>query len=91
MRLTVGSPEMKARWDWNASLAYKYVESDAVVDGLTDSDFGLGGTNLKGFILGGNLQLAKNVKAGMRWMSADSIAGAPFSEDTFLVDLIARF
>lgn len=90
-RVTVGTPKLAKRWDWNASLAYKYVESDAVVDAFTDSDFGMGGTNLKGFILGGNLALAKNVWAGVRWMSADSIAGAPYSNDTFLLDLNARF
>lgn len=90
-RVTVGTPKLAERWDWQASLAYKYVESDAVVDGLTDSDFGLGGTNLKGFILGADMALARNVWTGFRWMSADSIAGAPFSIDTVLVDLTARF
>ena len=34
--------------DWNAGIGYRYVESDAVVDGFCDSDFGGGGTNLKG-------------------------------------------
>lgn len=90
-RITVGTPKLAKRWDWNASLAYKYVESDAVVDGLTDSDFGLGGTNLKGFILGGNLALTKNVWTSLRWMSADSIAGSSFSVDTVMLDLTGRF
>ena len=91
MRLTVGTPALAQRWDWNASLAYKYLESDAVVDGLTDSDFGMGGTNLKGFVLGGNLALAKNVWTSLRWMSADSIAGAPYSVDSVQADLTAKF
>lgn len=91
MRLTVGTPQLAERWDWNASLAYKYLESDAVVDGFTDSDFGMGGTNLKGFILGGNLVLAKNVWTTLRWLSADSIAGAPYSVDAVQADLTARF
>jgi hypothetical protein len=91
LRLTVGSPALRKRWDWQTSLAYKYVETDAVVDGLTDSDFGLGGTNLKGFLLGGDLALARNVSTSLRWMSADNIASAPFSVDTVQVDLKARF
>ncbi|MDY0242300.1 MAG: putative porin [Rhodospirillaceae bacterium] len=90
-RVTVGTPKLAKRWDWSASLAYKYVESDAVVDAFTDSDFGMGGTNLKGFILGGKLALAKNVWAGAHWMSADSISGGSYSNDLFLLDLNARF
>ncbi|SEH65944.1 putative porin [Magnetospirillum fulvum] len=91
MRLTVGKPKLAERWDWSVNLAYKYLESDAVVDGLADSDFGMGGTNLKGTILGGSLALGKNVWTGLRWMSADSIAGQPFSVDTVQADITARF
>ncbi|SEH32936.1 putative porin [Magnetospirillum fulvum] len=91
MRLTVGKPKLAERWDWSVNLAYKYLESDAVVDGLTDSDFGMGGTNLKGTILGGSLALGKNVWTGLRWMSADSISGAPYSVDTVQADISARF
>lgn len=91
MRLTVGKPKLAERWDWSASLAYKYLESDAVVDGLADSDFGMGGTNLKGTIVGGTLALGKNVWTGLRWMSAESIAGQPFSVDTVQADITARF
>ena len=40
-------PEITKRWDWNVSLAYKYVESDAVLDALNDPDFHLGGTNAR--------------------------------------------
>jgi hypothetical protein len=91
LRITVGTPALTKLWDWNASLAYKYIESDAVVDAFNDSDFGMGGTNLKGFIVGGNLAFNKNIWASVRWMSADSIAGAPYSNDTILVDLNAKF
>jgi hypothetical protein len=91
LRVTVGTPALAKLWDWNVSLAYKYIESDAVVDAFNDSDFGLGGTNLKGFIVGGNLAFNKNIWASVRWMSADAIAGAPYSNDTVLVDLNAKF
>ena len=49
----IGKPALETLWDWQAGIGYRYVESDAVVDGFTDSDFGGGGTNVQGFTLGG--------------------------------------
>ncbi len=90
-RLTVGNKEIKHLWDWNAHVGYKYLESDAMVDAFVDSDFGLGGTNLKGYFIGGNLGLGENVWASVRWMSANGIAGLPYAVDVVQVDLNARF
>ncbi|UTD29749.1 putative porin [Bradyrhizobium sp. WD16] len=90
-RVTVGSREIKHLWDWNVHAGYKYLESDATLDAFVDSDFGLGGTNLKGYFLGGNLGLSENVWATMRWMSANNIAGNPYAVDVLQVDLNARF
>ncbi|PWR24647.1 putative porin [Zavarzinia aquatilis] len=90
-RLTLGSEQVRQRWDWNLRFAYKYLESDSVVDGFTDSDFGLGGTNLEGYVFGGALGLADNVALSLRWQSADSLAGAPYSADVLQADLNARF
>lgn len=89
--LGLGDETLAHRWDWNFNLGYKYVESDAVVDAFTDSDFGLGGTNLKGFIVGANLALASNVWTRVRWMSADTVAGPPYSTDIVQVDLNVKF
>ncbi len=90
-RFTVGYPKLESRGEWNLSVAYKYLESDAVLDGLADSDFGLGGTNLKGFIVGGGLALSSQVSAGLRWMSADSIAGPKYTVDVVQFDIATRF
>lgn len=90
-RLTVGNKEVRRLWDWNAHVGYKHLESDAMVDAFVDSDFGLGGTNLKGYFVGANLGLAENVWASARWMSANSIAGVPYAVDIFQLDLNARF
>jgi hypothetical protein len=90
-RITVGKPQFKELWDWSVFASYKYLESDAVIDAFNDSDFGLGGTNLKGYIIGGALSLGPNVWTTARWMSANSIAGAPFAVDLFLLDLHGRF
>lgn len=72
-KIMVGMPKLAQRHDWNASLTYRYLGSDAMVDAFTDSDFGLGGTNLKGYILGLNYGLDPNAYLGLRWMSAESI------------------
>lgn len=91
LAFTVGKPALEQLWDWQAGVGYRYVESDAVVDAFTDSDFGGGGTNVQGFTLGGNLALSKSVRAGLRWMSSDEIAGPPLSSDILQIDLNAKF
>lgn len=90
-RLTIGHLELKQLWDWNVFLTYKYLQSDATVDAFPDPDFGLGGTNLKGYIVGANLGLSPNVWIEGRWFSATSIAGPPYAVDSLLIDLNARF
>ena len=90
-RVTVGDRVIKRLWDWNVHAGYKYLESDATIDAFVDSDFGLGGTNLKGYFVGGNIGLSDNVWASLRWMSANNIAGLPYSVDVLQVDLNAKF
>lgn len=90
-QLKVGSGALQKRWDWDAGVSYRYVESDAVIDGFCDSDFGLGGTNLKGFAVGANLALSRNVFIGARWMSATGIAGPQFKCDILQIDINSRF
>ena len=90
-RLTVGDKELRKLWDWNAYVGYKWLESDAVIDAFTDSEFGLGGTNLKGYFVGARLALGPSVWLSAKWMSANQVAGAPYAVDIFLLDLNARF
>jgi hypothetical protein len=90
-RLTVGYRELNHWGDWNVHVGYKRLDSDAVIDAFTDSDFGLGGTNLKGYFLGANFGINANVWLSARWMSANQAAGAPYAVDVGLVDLNARF
>jgi hypothetical protein len=87
----IGSGALQKRWDWDLGVSYRYVESDAVIDGFCDSDFGGGGTNLKGYAVGGNLALSKNVFLGARWLSATGIAGPTYKADILQLDLNARF
>jgi hypothetical protein len=90
-RITIGKPEIRHLWDWNVHGGYKYLQSDATIDAFVDSEFGLGGTNLKGYFFGANLGLGDNVWATMRWMSANNIAGLPYAVDILQLDLNARF
>ena len=81
-----------AKWgEWNVEASYRYLESDAVLDSLTDSDFHLGGTNTKGYTIGGTLGLFKNVSVGGRWLSANAISGPPLAIDVLQIDLQAAF
>ncbi|MBV9627716.1 MAG: putative porin [Xanthobacteraceae bacterium] len=90
-RVTVGNTEIKHLWDWNVHAGYRYLQSDATVDAFTDPDFGLGGTNLKGYFIGGNLGLSENVWMTLRWMSANNISGSPYAVDVLQADLNAKF
>lgn len=98
-RLTVGKLDLgfgegawtAQRGDWAAHIGYRDIESDAVIDGFADSDFGLGGTNAKGWIAGANYGVARNTLIGLRWMSTDEVAGPPLSVDRLFIDLQTRF
>jgi hypothetical protein len=77
--------------DWQVSLGYKRVEADAVLDGFNDSDFHLGGTDTKGWLLGANYGIDKNAWLSARYFSADSITGLPLAIDVLLLDFNAKF
>lgn len=89
--LRVGRAALEKRGDWSLGLNYRYVESDAVVDGFNDSDFGGGGTNLKGYTISGSLALSQRVALGLRWMSANEIVGPQFKQDVFQIDVNGKF
>ncbi|MBY6239905.1 putative porin [Methylosinus sp. Sm6] len=88
---TVGHKDIRHLWDWNVFGGYKYLGSDAMVDAFVDADFGLGGTNLKGYFLGGNLGVGENVWLALRWMSANNISGSPYAADVLHLDLNGKF
>jgi hypothetical protein len=77
--------------DWMVSFGYKRIEADSVLDSFTDSNFGLGSTNAKGWVLMGNYGIDKNTWLGARYLTSDSISGLPFSADVLLIDINGRF
>ena len=91
LRAEFGRPKFEKRGDWSTWVDYRYVESDAMPDAFTDSDFGGGGTNFEGFSLGASVALSRRVRMAARWMSTSEIAGPPLSHDIFMFDFTAEF
>jgi hypothetical protein len=91
--LKVGKVALAKRWDWNIGVNYRRVESDSVVDGFVDSDFGASaaGTNLKGYTLNGALAVSSRVWLGLHWMSASQLVGPVLKSDVFQMDLNGKF
>lgn len=90
IRLDVGDQEIRRFKDWSAIVAYRYMQRDAVLDAFTDTIFHQGGTDAKGWMIGGNYGLAKNTWLMFRWFNTESIDGPPLNIDTATLDLNVR-
>lgn len=91
LQTRIGDLKIKSAGQWNVFFGYKWVQSDAVVDAFTDADFNAGGTNTKGYYIGGNLGFSKNAWLTARFMSSQQITGLPFSVDIAQIDVNTRF
>jgi len=87
----IGTIDPRKAGQWNAFAGYRYLETDAVLDALTDSDFHLGGTNAKGYFVGGGYAVRDNVRISGKWMSANEISGPPLAIDVLQIDLQVNF
>jgi len=90
-KVTVGWPAVQNKGDWQVFLGYRHLERDAVLDAFADSDFRLGGTNSKGYFVGGLYGLDRNTWLSAKWLSADAIDGLPLGVDVLQVDFNAKF
>lgn len=72
-RVQVGTAQLARRGDWQAFAAFRLVERDAWVDGFTDTTWHLGGTNYKGWALGGSYALDRRFSLGARWTSTRNL------------------
>ncbi len=90
IRLDVGDQDIRRFKDWSAIVAYRYMQRDAVLDAFTDTIFHQGGTDAKGWMIGGNYGLAKNTWLMFRWFNTESIDGPPLNIDTATLDLNVR-
>jgi hypothetical protein len=91
IRGIVGNPTPMAANEWNVSLGYKYLQPDAVLDGLTDQNFHLGGTNAKGFILTADYGIAPNTWISARYFNSKEVFGPPLSIDVMQLEISSKF
>jgi hypothetical protein len=91
LRLAYGAPEVARAGEWQVFGGYKYLERDAVPDAFTDGDFRLGGTDARGYFLGGSYGLGRRTAVSLRLLSADAISGPPLAVDVLQMDLNVRF
>jgi len=98
-RATVGMQSLRNAGDWQASLGYRWLGSDAIPDAFVDSDLGLGGTNIRGWTASVQYGLARDTQLGLRWLSGRTISSPTmqqglqdrFGVDSLQVDLNVRF
>jgi len=79
------------RGDWALGLGYRHVESDAVVDGFSESRFGNGGTNMEGYTLQASMAVSKRTWMRIAYMSAKQLAGPTLQTNVFLLEYHAKF
>lgn len=98
LKFVAGMPSPREYGDWNVEVSYRYLGSDAVPDGLTDSDFGLGGTNSRGFTLGGAFGIDQRSTVSLRYLSSKSLQSTSmldpthkYNIDVLQADLMVRF
>ncbi len=87
----VGWRDINHFGEWNVIAAYKYIESDSMLDSLNNSDFHLGGTNAKGYYIAGTLGLFDGIAGRVRYLSSNQVSGAPLAIDVLQFDLLASF
>jgi hypothetical protein len=91
VRGIVGNPHPMALNEWNVALGYKYLQPDAVLDGVTDQNFHLGGTNAKGFIFTADYGIAPGTWLSARYFNAKQVYGQPFALDIVQFEISTKF
>jgi len=79
------------RAPWRLGYRYQDLEADAVYGALADSDFGGGGTEVKGHVLSGNLNLARNTSLGLSYFLNNKFGAAETDYERFQLDLSLSF
>jgi len=99
LRAVIGSADLNFRGNWQAALTWRRVGSDAVLDAFTDSEMGLGGTNIKGYLFSLTYAIDRQATLGVRYQAGNTIDSPTvrpsvkdrFGVDLLQVDLNARF
>lgn len=105
LRGYVGSQGTEQPGDWQLFGAIRQFERDAWPDGFTDTTWHAGGTNYKGWSIGGHYALERSLRLGWRWTStrnlddgvisplapSGTLSSAPFKVDVLQIELNSRF
>ncbi|MFC5741283.1 putative porin [Dyella tabacisoli] len=91
VRGILGTPTPMAANEWNVAFGYKYLQPDAVLDGLTDTNFHLGGTNAKGFIVSADYGIAQRTWLSARYFNARQVYGPPLAIDVVQLEINSKF
>lgn len=89
--VTFGWPKVTQRGQWQGSLFFKNLERDATLDAFTDSDFHLGGTDGKGFIVQAKYGMSDNTVFQFKWLSSEAVDGNDLGVDIYQFDVSAKF
>jgi hypothetical protein len=98
VRMTAGNPTITRSGQWQLGVGIRKLERDATLDALTDPDFVLGGTNVKGHFLTFAYGIEKNTALGLRYLSGETIDAplsniglGPIKVRTLQLDMNVRF
>lgn len=73
VRLNLGRAQLQEAGDWQAFIAWRHFERDAWVDAYTDTNWHGGGTNYKGFSIGGQYAFDRRASLGLRLTSTRNL------------------
>lgn len=86
-----GTDTPPAFGSWRASIGYRYLQRDAVLDAFNDEDFHLGGTDAKGYTAMFDFSFNPRVFLRMKYMSANEIDGPRLGIDVWQLDINGHF
>jgi hypothetical protein len=90
--ISFGTPTVLDWGSWRGLVGYRYLQDNAVIDSLTDSDFHyFGGTDARGYYIVADWGIAHRVWMRFRYLSANSIDGPTFNVDTVQLDVNTIF
>jgi len=89
--LSFGTSTPPAFGDWRATVGYRYLQRDAVLDAFNDEDFHLGGTDTRGYTVVFDFNFTPHVWMRMKYMSANEIDGLPLGIDVWQIDMNTAF
>ena len=99
VRATFGAQQVRNQGEWQVSMGYRWLGSDAVPDAFVDSDLGLGGTNVRGVTASVLYGVSRHTQLGLRVLSGRTISSPTvqpglkdhYSVFTMQADLNVRF